>query len=531
MAGAQHKDAAPASQDAFTPCDVQEGCTLPKWHTYLNGSPCCVPPTFTLSKRPRKDALAVARIMNAGEDWRAVLRLPADERLTENIIERALKAVRVEVHSDRCHAPGADDAFKRAGQARDALVEDLKKEKVEKVEKVAKGAAAKPKASAAAEAKPDEAKADDAKADAKSKRPRAVRTERVGSEMPLHSRVSSMDVGSAAPSKAGSAASADAPADVPAANRPAKRRRPPSAVPSADAPAAKRPAKRRSLPSAVPSAVPIAAASAAASPAADAPPTAPVGKKKHQKLINKCPICLVVAKSNGTARTGKYRFQCDNPDCAHRIESGQPKKFRAPPEYSEAAKLPLGAPWTKRARDDAEEAPAGQAAEEEAQAQAQAQAEAQAQAQEEAQAAAEAAAAAEAEAASSLTSTWRERMHRTPWRAPVGTLWRPFASFHLCHHETLTSEHGPLSALSCTLEGPRAEWVPSIWTGEVEEQARRDRDRDRGAALKTAPPPLSLHWFTEVPSGVHKVVAIECHRVPSSAIVCHPAPLSAFECH
>jgi hypothetical protein len=67
-------------------------------------------------------AASVARIMEAGAaDWRAVLRLPADRRLTSASIKQAWKAVSFEVHPDRCKAPGAEDAFMRAGEARDAL--------------------------------------------------------------------------------------------------------------------------------------------------------------------------------------------------------------------------------------------------------------------------------------------------------------------------------------------------------------------------------------------------------------------------
>jgi hypothetical protein len=128
----EHEDAvptgAPTPLGAFKqgPCDIQAGCTLPKWHR----GPCSVPPTFSLPKRQKKDATAaasVARIMEAA-DWRAVLRLPADRRLTSASIKQAWKAVSFEVHPDRCKAPGAEDAFKRAGEARDALEEALEKE-------------------------------------------------------------------------------------------------------------------------------------------------------------------------------------------------------------------------------------------------------------------------------------------------------------------------------------------------------------------------------------------------------------------
>jgi curved DNA-binding protein CbpA len=54
-------------------------------------------------------------------DWKAMLRLPVDRRLTSDSIQQAWKAVSVEAHPDRCHAPGAEDAFMRAGEARDAL--------------------------------------------------------------------------------------------------------------------------------------------------------------------------------------------------------------------------------------------------------------------------------------------------------------------------------------------------------------------------------------------------------------------------
>jgi len=125
---------APTSQDAFKwgPCDIQTGCTLGKWH---KEPMCCVQFTEDRPKRQKMDALAaaaaasVARIMEAGAaDWRAVLRLPADRRLTSASIEKAWKAVKIEVHPDQCKAPGAEDAFKRAGEARDALVEALEKE-------------------------------------------------------------------------------------------------------------------------------------------------------------------------------------------------------------------------------------------------------------------------------------------------------------------------------------------------------------------------------------------------------------------
>ena len=78
------------------------------------------------------------------KDWRAVLLLPADRRLTSDSIKQAWKAV-----SDLCHAPDAEIAFKRAGEAHDALAKALKKEAMRAEEKAAKGAAAKPKAPAA----------------------------------------------------------------------------------------------------------------------------------------------------------------------------------------------------------------------------------------------------------------------------------------------------------------------------------------------------------------------------------------------
>ena len=120
---------APTSQDAFKwgPCDIQKGCTLGKWH---KEPMCSVQFTEDRPKRQKKDATAVAsvaRIMEAA-DWWAVLRLPADRRLTSASIEKAWKAVKIEVHPDQCKAPGAEDAFKRAGEARDALVEALEKE-------------------------------------------------------------------------------------------------------------------------------------------------------------------------------------------------------------------------------------------------------------------------------------------------------------------------------------------------------------------------------------------------------------------
>ena len=58
MAGAIQKDAvptgAPTTLDAFKrcSCDLQEGCTLPKWHRGL----CSVPGTFSLPKRQKKAA-------------------------------------------------------------------------------------------------------------------------------------------------------------------------------------------------------------------------------------------------------------------------------------------------------------------------------------------------------------------------------------------------------------------------------------------------------------------------------------------
>ena len=90
------------------------------------------------------------RIMDVGaKDWRAVLLLPADRRLTSDSIKQAWKAVSFEVHPDLCHAPDAEIAFKRAGEAHDALAKALKKEAMRAEEKAAKGAAAKPKAPAA----------------------------------------------------------------------------------------------------------------------------------------------------------------------------------------------------------------------------------------------------------------------------------------------------------------------------------------------------------------------------------------------
>ena len=83
------------------------------------------------------------------KDWRAVLLLPADRRLTSDSIKQAWKAVSFEVHPDLCPAPDAEIAFKRAGEAHDALAKALKKEAMRAEEKAAKGAAAKPKASAA----------------------------------------------------------------------------------------------------------------------------------------------------------------------------------------------------------------------------------------------------------------------------------------------------------------------------------------------------------------------------------------------
>ena len=85
-------------------------------------------------------------------DWKAMLRLPVDRRLTSDSIQQAWKAVSFEVHPDRCHALGAEDACmpeRRVMPSRAALEEALEKETKRAEEKAAKGAAAKPKASAA----------------------------------------------------------------------------------------------------------------------------------------------------------------------------------------------------------------------------------------------------------------------------------------------------------------------------------------------------------------------------------------------
>ena len=74
------------------------------------------------SDGPSAESLAaVARIM-AATNPRVVLRLPADQTPPPAMIKRAYKAACLEVHPDRCRAPGAEDAFKRVGAAFDALV-------------------------------------------------------------------------------------------------------------------------------------------------------------------------------------------------------------------------------------------------------------------------------------------------------------------------------------------------------------------------------------------------------------------------
>lgn len=83
------------------------------------------PPAAEETARPASSTsptalAAVARIM-AATCPEAVLQLPVDQPPPPAMIKRAYKAACLEVHPDRCQAPGAEDAFKRVAAAYDAL--------------------------------------------------------------------------------------------------------------------------------------------------------------------------------------------------------------------------------------------------------------------------------------------------------------------------------------------------------------------------------------------------------------------------